>query len=233
MTMNHINALLSRQERPMPPTRPRRSVLLLAMVAWVTSSNGWAAEPPVKKKNVSVVAIGNSQTHPLRWLEPLSTLSGHPGYKHVDISILGTPMQGNYEHPERNHWPERLNEKTRFDVIVVYVREEKSSKNDVYAVKWLAEAQKANPQCQMFIQQGGPNGDMDWQQPPWERTQANAEWVAAAVAKACPLAPKPRIIPESLLRCELGRLADRGELPGVANHYELMELWWSSAFSAS
>jgi hypothetical protein len=192
------------------------------MVAWVTSSNGWAAQPPVKVKNVSLVAIGNSQTHPLRWLEPLSTLSGHPGYKHVDISILGTPMRGNYEHPEWNHWTERLNDKTRFDVIVVYVREDKSSQNDVYAVKWLAEAQKANPQCQMFIQQGGPTGDMDWQQPPWERTQANAEWVADAVAKACPLAPKPRIIPESLLRCELGRLADRGELPGVVNHYELM-----------
>ena len=203
-------------------SKPRHTILLLAIGAWAASSPAFAAEAPVKQQNVRLVAIGNSQTHPLRWLEPLSQLSGHSGYRHVDISLLGTPMKGNYEHPEANKWPEKLNAKTRFDVIVVYVREEKSTKNDVYAVKWLAEALKANPQCQMFIQQGGPTLDMDWENPPWERTQANAEWVAAAVAKACPQAAKPRIVPESLLRCELGRLADRGELPGVANHFELM-----------
>ena len=91
-----------------------------------------------------------------------------------------------------------------------------SGKDEEYAPKFAGEALKANPKCQVYIYTIWPNSDEDNEKPPLTRTEAHGEAVAAAVAKAFPDVPKPRVIPSSLLMRELGRMADRGELP----HYE-------------
>ena len=206
---------------------------LLALVSLCPLSTTvlWCQEPApaiapataeIKTEGLRVVCIGNSQTHAQQRQAMLSPLIGHPGYQHTDVSILGTSARGNYKTPGNNKWPEKFAKNGPFDVIIVFSREDKSFENNIYAAKWLEEALKTNPRCQMLIQQSGPDVAQDWTNPPWERSMANAEWIAAAVAAAHPNAPKPRIIPESLLRCELGRLADLGQLPGVASHYELM-----------
>lgn len=62
---------------------------------------------------------------------------------------------------------------------------------------------------------------MDFEKPTVIRTEEHTEKVAAAVAAAFPQAPQPRVIPSSLLIRELGRLADRGELPKVGTRFEL------------
>ncbi len=61
----------------------------------------------------------------------------------------------------------------------------------------------------------------DFDKPSFGRSEAHIERVAAAVDKAFPQAPKTRLMPCSLLIRELGRMADRGELPGVASRFEL------------
>ena len=72
-----------------------------------------------------------------------------------------------------------------------------------------------------FIYVIWPDSNMSFEKPDPIRTEAHGEEVAAAVAAAFPQAPKPRVIPTSLLMRELGRLADIGELPGVASRFEL------------
>ena len=89
------------------------------------------------------------------------------------------------------------------------------------APKFAGEAYKGNPQCQVYIYVIWPDANMSFDTPNSIRTEAHGEAVAAAVAAAFPAAPRPRVIPSSLLIRELGRLADLGELPGVANRFAL------------
>ena len=93
--------------------------------------------------------------------------------------------------------------------------------DEIYAPKFAGEAYKGNPQCQVYIYVIWPDANMSFDTPNPIRTEAHGEAVAAAVAAAFPAAPKPRVIPSSLLIRELGRLADVGELPGVANRFAL------------
>ncbi len=93
--------------------------------------------------------------------------------------------------------------------------------DEEYAPKFAAEAFKGNPQCQVFIYGNWPTPQESFDKPSLGRTEAHIEHVGAAVDKAFPRAPKTRMMPCSLVVRELGRLADRGELPGVASHFAL------------
>ena len=96
------------------------------------------------------------------------------------------------------------------------------SSDEEYAPKFAAEAFKSNPRCQIFIYGNWPEvAFLD--NPPFGNTEAHIERVGAAVDKAFPHAPKTRLMPCSLLMRELGRMADRGELPGVASRFELFD----------
>ena len=178
-----------------------------------------AGEAPMDKNNgVRVVHVGNSHSHALRFLEPLAWAVGHAGHKDGEINILGSPLRWNWDHPQQNKWPETLAADKSWDAITLLAW---ASDDDVYAPKFAAEALKGNPKCQVFIYTIWPDAAMDWNNPSPIRTEAHTEKVAAAVAQAFPNAPKPRVIPSSMLIRELGRLADGGQLPGVANRFEL------------
>ena len=90
-----------------------------------------------------------------------------------------------------------------------------------YAPKFAAEAFKLNPKCQVFIYGNWPVLTDNFEKPVYERTEAHIETVGAAVDKAFPDAPKTRMMPASRIIRELGRMADQGELPGVASRFEL------------
>ena len=96
------------------------------------------------------------------------------------------------------------------------------SSDEEFAPKFAAEAFKGNPRCQVFIYGNWPEVAV-LDNPPFGNTEAHIERVGAAVDKAFPHAPKTRLMPCSLLMRELGRMADRGELPGVASRFELFD----------
>jgi hypothetical protein len=171
-----------------------------------------------KTNGLRVVHVGNSHSHALRFLEPLAWAVGHAGHKDGEINILGSPLRWNWDHPQQNKWQETLAADRSWDAITLLAW---ADDDDVYAPKFTAEALKGNPMCQVLIYTIWPDAAMDWNHPPPVRTEAHTEKVAAAVEKAFPNAPKPRVIPSSLLIRELGRLADAGQLPGVANRFEL------------
>ena len=99
------------------------------------------------------------------------------------------------------------------------------SDDETYAPKFAAEAFEANPKCQVLVYTIWPDANMDWAQPPEIRTERHTEKVADAVAKAFPQALKPKVVPSSLLIREIGRLADRGEIPGMKSRFEVLRRW--------
>jgi hypothetical protein len=169
-----------------------------------------------KGDGLKVMHVGNSHSHALRFLEPLAWAVGHGKHKDGEINILGSPLRWNWDHPQQNKWPEKLSADKSWDAITLLAW---ASDDEGYAVKFAAEAIKGNPKCQVLIYTIWPDAHMDWDNPQPVRTEGHTEKVAAAVEKAFPDAPKPRVIPSSLLIRELGRLADSGELPGVANRF--------------
>jgi hypothetical protein len=91
-----------------------------------------------------------------------------------------------------------------------------------YAVRLATMAYQANPQCQIYFYSVWPYGPHNWDAPPEYRTEVPAESCLAVVKRHFPTNPTPRIIPASLLFRELGKMADRGELPNVASHFQLL-----------
>jgi len=189
-------------------------------VAWGWLAFAQAAEdrPPDKGDGVRVVHVGNSHSHALRFLEPLAWAVGHARHKDGEINVLGAPLRWNWDHPEQNKWSKTLDPATAWDAITLLAW---ASDDEVYAPKFAAEAFKGNPRCQVFLYTIWPDTYMDWENPNPIRTEAHTEKLAAALEKAFPDKPKPRVIPSSLLIRELGRMADAGRLPGVANRYVL------------
>jgi len=171
-----------------------------------------------KGDGLRVVHVGNSHSHALRFLEPLAWAVGHRKHKDGEINILGAPLRWNWDHPEQNKWSEKLAADKPWDAITLLSW---GSDDETYAPKFAAEAFKGNPKCQVFIYTIWPDTYMDWENPSPIRTETHTEKVAAAVEKAFPDKPRPRVIPSSLLIRELGRMADAGRLHGVANRYVL------------
>jgi hypothetical protein len=192
----------------------------LLIVAWASSAHGQAAAQNVQDKGdgLRVMHVGNSHSHALRFLEPLAWAVGHTKHKDGDVNILGAPLRWNWDHPEQNKWSEKLAADKSWDAITLLAWADDDA---TYAPKFAAEAFKGNPKCQVFLYTIWPDTYMDFEKPAPVRTEAHTEKVAAAVEKAFPDKPKPRIIPSSLLIRELGRMADDGRLPGVANRYVL------------
>ena len=193
---------------------------VLLIVAWASSVPVQAAERGVQDKGdgLRVMHVGNSHSHALRFLEPLAWAVGHTKHKDGDVNILGAPLRWNWDHPEQNKWSEKLGADKSWDAITLLAWADDDA---TYAPKFAAEAFKGNPKCQVLLYTIWPDTYMDFENPGPIRTEAHTEKVAAAVEKAFPDHPKPRVIPSSLLIRELGRMADAGRLPGVANRYVL------------
>ncbi len=192
-----------------------RTVLLFSLAAVWVCVGGISV---VNADGLSVVNVGNSHSHPLRLLIPLSAQLGHTGFKEGTINILGASLGWIWDHDTQDKWSETLAAANKWDAITLLSWDDKDSE---YAPKFAAEAYKGNPQCQVYIYVIWPDANMSFDTPAPVRTEAHGEAVAAAVATAFPTAPKPRVIPTSLLIRELGHLADMGELPGVANRFAL------------
>ena len=187
----------------------------LAGLLLIVGGGASAAEPPASPgKGISVFYVGNSHNGCFMPLPRLAKLVGHVPYETKQAMILGSSLEYNWTHEEHGaSFKKTFTPDKPWDGIVLLCW---SEKDEEYAPKFAGEALKANPKCQVYIYTIWPDSNMDNEKPPLIRTEAHSEAVAAAVAKAFPDAPKPRVIPSSLLMRELGRMADRGELP----HYD-------------
>jgi hypothetical protein len=174
--------------------------------------------PAGKGGGLRVVHVGNSHSHALRLVKPLARAVGHKQHTNGEVNILGAPLRWNWGHPEQNKWPQVLAAGNRWDAISLLAW---AGDDNTYAPKFAAEAYKGNPACRVLLYTIWPDTYMDWENSDPIRTEAHTEKVAATIEKAFPGKPKPRVIPSSLLIRELGRLADAGRLPGVANRYVL------------
>jgi|GEM_PF-1208473 len=208
--------------------RIRRSRLLTSLAAALLMVGGWttAAEPagngvpPSETPGaLRVLNVGNSHSHYLRIIKTLAQQTGHTGYVDGELNILGASLHyiwdnGVEKDQERTKFAKFLAPGTKWDALTLLSWD---SGDEKYALNYVAEVYKENPKCQVYIYTIWPDIGMDFDNPPLTRTEAHSEAVAAAIAKAFPDAPKPRVIPSSLLIREIGRLAERGELPGVEN----------------
>ncbi|MEI8196645.1 MAG: putative Ig domain-containing protein [Phycisphaerae bacterium] len=190
-------------------------VLLLAAVASVQTP---VCKAETKTRGMSLIVVGNSHNQSVHTVASLALLAGHEGYKDEAIRIFGASLNWNWNHPKDNQWPEKLATSNKWDALVLLSWDDKDS---VYAPKFATEAYKGNPQCQVYIYTIWPDSNQSFENPLALRTEAHSEEVADAVAAVFPNAPKPRVIPSSLVIREIGRLADRGELPGVLNRFAL------------
>jgi hypothetical protein len=185
----------------------------------------------VNTSGLNVLIIGHSLTHCLRGLEPLASMVGHSKQQQMLYSYLGAGIAYHYQ-TETNQWTPVSWRKLYFgpdkkwDALLMSARDANwrdpklLSSDEEFAPKFAAEAFKSNPRCQIFIYGNWPEvAFLD--HPPFGNTEAHIERVGAAVDKAFPHAPRTRLMPCSLLMRELGSMADRGELPGVASRFEL------------
>jgi hypothetical protein len=201
----------------------------------ITIANAPAAEPPgtlVNNDGSTVLIIGHSLTHCLRALEPLAPMVRHSAHKQELYTILGAGIAYHYQ-METNPWTPVSWRKLYFspgkkwDALIMSARDahwkgpKEISSDEEYAPKFAAEAFKGNPQCQVFIYGNWPSVTDDFDKPSFAYTDEYIERVGAAVNKAFPNAPKARIMPCMRMVRELARLADRGELPGVASRFAL------------
>ena len=195
-----------------------RPLIFFSAVFYLAAAGNSQDLPAPQKPGLAVAHVGNSHSHYLRLLTPLAVQAGHAGHSQGEINILGAPLRWNWDHGEQNKWPTVLAPTNKWDAITLLAWD---NQDDEYAVKFATEVFKGNPQCQVFIYTIWPDAAMDFEKPQPIRTEEHTEKVAAAVAAAFPQSPKPRVIPSSLLIRELGRLADRGELPKVGTRFEL------------
>ena len=198
------------------------------------AGNAPAAEPTaveINNQGLHVLIIGHSLTHGLRGLESLAPMIGHPGHKQMLYTILGAGIAYHYK-METNQWTPKswrqvyFGPDKKWDAFIMSARDANwkdpklVSSDEEYAPKFAAEAFKTNPQCQVFIYGNWPSVEL-LDNPPYGNTEAHIERVGDAVDKAFPNALKTRMMPCSLLMREMGRLAERGELPGVTSRFGL------------
>lgn len=194
--------------------KTRAQIVLLAL--WFGLCAELAADEPAENPGLSFISVGNSHANLLRLLDPLAKAAGHSQHRNDEIYILGAPLKWNWDHPDK--WEVKLAQDKPWDSLLLLSW---GGDDETYAPKFAAEAFKANPKCQVLIYTIWPDANMDWEQPPEIRTEKHTENVANAVAAAFPQAPKPKVVPSSLLIREIGRLADRGEIPGMKSRFEV------------
>ncbi len=203
-------------------TSHRWLFLTLLIIGQLLICTSTLAEAPTgilaKPAGLSHIWVGASYTDPLRLLVGLTTLMHHDGYSAESISILGAPLSWNWTHPEQNQWPDKLAATKKWDYLTLMCC---GSDDEDYAVRFAKEAYKGNSKCQVFIYTIWPLADEDFVQRPDIHSEVHGEAVAAAIAKAFPDAPKPLVVPLSLLIRDLGLMADRGELPHTLNRFEM------------
>ena len=199
-------------------------IALVTMLAGLCA--GLSAQETAKPPGLRFVHIGNSHSQTFRLLDPLAKTAGHPQHKDDEISILGAPLWWNWDHPEQNKWKEKLGPDKPWDAILLlcwnaWSGDDRDLKDTAIAPLFAGEAYKANPKCQVLLYTIWPDANQDMANPPEVRSETWTEKVADAVAKAHPNAPRPKVIPSSLLIREIGRLADRGEIPGMKTRFEV------------
>jgi len=172
-----------------------------------------------------VYHIGNSHTDSLRnTLMPLAVAAGHSNHFFSTSIILGAPLRWIRDHDKdcrERPWSEGLAPANAWDAATLQCYA--SDEDDIAAaVHFAGLLLRGNPKCRILIYTIWPGADDDWEAPKHERTEARSELYAAAIAKAFPDAPAPRVAPTSLVMRELGRLADAGELPGVPSRFALL-----------
>lgn len=198
--------------------RVRIGRVVCALVLGLCSAGALAAEAENGAgRTIRVAHVGNSHSHALYLIEHLAKAVGH-GHEIGKVNILGSPLRWTWAHPEQCHYPEVLAASKRWDAITLLAWD---GEDEVFAPKFAELAYAGNPDCDVLIYTIWPDGEHNWDAPPATRLESHTEKVAAAVQRAFPNRPKPRVVPSSLLMRELGRLADRGELPGVANRFAL------------
>lgn len=208
----------------------RTASLLLAAALCSAASPTDAAEDPAQLGKVNAglrfVHVGNSHSNTFRLLDPLAKAAGHPQHADDEIYILGAPLWWNWDHPEQNKWKEKLGPDKPWDAMLLlcwntWSGNERDLKDTAIAPLFAGEAYKANPRCQVLLYTIWPDANQDTANPPEVRSETWTEKVAEAVAKAYPNSPRPKVIPSSLLIREIGRLADRGEIPGMKTRFEV------------
>lgn len=176
------------------------------------------SSPLTQNGGVNHIWVGASYTDPLHLLVGLAERCHHNGYNPCDITILGSPLSWNWNHPDTNKWPEKMDAKNKWDYLTLLVCDAEDAE---FAVKFAGEAYKGNPKCQVLLYTTWPMASDDFLSPPEVHSVVHGEKIAAAIAKAFPNSPKPRVIPLSMLIRDLGLMADRGELPNAANRFAM------------
>ncbi len=171
-----------------------------------------------------VYHIGNSHSHQFHWgQQTLAREAGHERHEFSTSNILGAPLWWIWDHDEQcreQPWSEGLAPENSRDAVTLqaYSGNEKEIE---YAVRFARLAYEGNPDCRVMMYTIWPGAHHDWQNPPEGRTEAFPEKCARAIEEAFPDAPPVAVIPTSRILRELGEMADRGELPNVANHYAM------------
>ena len=185
-----------------------------------------AADPAAD--GLRVYHIGNSHTHSIRnVLMPLAHAAGHTNHYYSWSSILGAPLRWIRDHDDQSGgweaepWSTGLAPGRKWDALTLQTYATDDKEIDA-AVMFSGLAWKGNPRCRVYLYTIWPGASEDWDNPPAGRTEAITEKCAAAIAKAFPDAPPPRVMPTSLVIRELGRLADHGRLPHVRNRFALL-----------
>ena len=199
---------------------------LAVAVGLASGQDTGTAPPATPNPGLRFVHIGNSHSQTFRLLDPLAKAALHPKHQDDEISILGAPLWWNWDHPEQNRWKERLGPGKPWDAMLLlcwntWTGNDRDLKDTAIAPMFAGEAYKANPQCQVLLYTIWPDANQDMEKPPEVRSEAWTEKVAEAVAKAHPHSPRPKVIPSSLLIREIGRLADRGEIPEMKTRFEV------------
>jgi hypothetical protein len=208
----------------------RRNAMLMTLIFAVCGTVS-GAEPPSPSAGplaagLRFVHIGNSHSNTFRLLDPLAKAAGHPEHKDDEIFILGAPLWWNWDHPEQNEWKEKLGPGKPWDAMLLlcwnsWTGNDRDLRDTAMTPMFAGEAYKANPQCQVLLYTIWLDANQDMDKPPEVRSETWTEKVAEAVAKAYPNSPRPKVIPSSLLIREIGRLADRGEIPGMKTRFEV------------
>ena len=204
----------------------RTTAPIVAVAMLLCLSVNLSAQEPAKQSGLRFVHIGNSHSQTFRLLDPLAKTAGHPQHQDDEISILGAPLWWNWDHPEQNKWKEKLGPDKPWDAILLlcwntWSGNDRDLKDTALAPLFANEAYKANSKCQVLLYTIWPDANQDMANPPEVRSEAWTEKVADAVVKAHPNSPRPKVIPSSLLIRETGRLADRGEIPGMKTRFEV------------
>ena len=156
-------------------------------------------------------------------INSIGTQAGHSmdgSYSHV----YGGTLEGIYKNPQISgvagyagiqRWDQALVPSKKWDGLILQYTFVKDYKKDAkYAVKFLDLALAGNPNVQLYLFNVWPNSNMV-SNPPYERTYAYALELAKEIDRLRPNAKKTIIIPAGEVIVELGKLAEKGKIPGV------------------